>query len=145
MLQPRFISNQQRGAVLDIQNRIEEGRAAVESLLLKESIPFLSPTVDQMPDKSGVYLFSEKRTGRFLYIGRSEVLKNRMKDHWDGTTSSDLSRRLVKEGKVASVPSGREWIKDNVVIRWVTRDELNLEIKWAEYFAIGILRPDFNK
>ena len=132
--------------MLDIQESIAEGREVVEGLLIKEGIPFLGSTVVDLPDKGGVYLFSEQGTGKPLYVGQSELgLRSRMKDHWDGTTSSDLSRRLALEGVVRNRSDAKEWIRSNVVIRWVTRCELSMEIKWAEHFAIAVLRPDFNK
>lgn len=91
-------------------------------------------------------MLSDYRTKEMLYLGQTQKgVRSRLKDHWDGITSSDFSKRLVVDGVVESVNEGRKWIRENVGIRWITSNELGMCIKWAEYFAIGVLRPRFNK
>ena len=89
---------------------------------------------------------SDRRTNEFLHVGQTKKgIKSRLKDHWDGTTSSDLAKRLVIDGVVESIPEGREWMVDNVAVRWMTVDELDTSIQWAEHFVIAALRPMLNK
>ena len=56
----------------------------------------------------------------------------------------DEGRNLV-EGMVRNKSEVREWIKNNVTIRWITINEFDTCTKWAEHFAIAVLRPKFNK
>lgn len=128
-----------------VKMHIAEGRRLVETLLEQRMVHFQSRTVET-PDESGIYVFSDRRTHEILYVGRTEKgIKSRLKDHWNGYTSSDLAQRLVVEGIVKNKHQGREWIRDNVAVRWMTINELDTGIKWAEYFAIAVLRPKFNK
>ena len=128
-----------------LQIHIDEGRKLVETLLARRQVPFQSRTVEA-PDESGIYTFSDRLTDEILYVGRTgQGIKSRLKDHWNGTTSSDLAKRIVVDGVANNIPEGREWISKNVAIRWMTVNEFDTCIKWAEYFAIAVLRPKFNK
>ena len=123
---------------------IEEGHSMVKGLLEKPQIRFSGGTMYEVPDESGIYVFSN-RVEEALYIGQSRKgIRSRMKDHWAGTTSSDLAETLVKKGYYRDKSESRDWSKDNVVIRYMTSAELNMDIKWAEHFAIGALRPKLN-
>ena len=128
-----------------IQSHIAEGVSLVDALLACRQVPFQGRTVDA-PDESGIYVISDWRTNELLYVGQTgKGIKSRLKDHWAGDASSDLAKRLVVEGVAENIPEGREWIVDNVAIRWLTANDLDTCIKWAEHFAIAVLRPKFNK
>ena len=128
-----------------LQIHTDEGRNPVETLLARRQVLFQNRTVE-IPDKSGIYVFSDRRTNEILYVGRTgQGIKSRLKDHWNGTTSSDLAKRLVVDGVANNVFEGRKWISKNVAIRWMMVNEFDTCIKWAEYFAIAVLRPKFNK
>ena len=128
------------------QENFDEGRIIVDRLLVSIPVPFLGPTVDRMPEKSGIYLFFNRITNEFLYIGKSHVgLKKRMIDHWYGTDTSDLGRILLDGHVVRGKEEARNWIKENVSIRWLTSGELDKDIEQAESLAITELRPQFNR
>ena len=129
----------------DIQTHIAEGRRLVEALLAQQQAHFQGRTVNT-PDESGIYVFSDRRTSKILYVGRTKKgIRSRLRDHWDSATSSDLAKRLVLEGMVENISEGRGWITENVAIRWMTANELDTCARWAEQFAIAVLRPRFNK
>ncbi|MDE2861028.1 MAG: GIY-YIG nuclease family protein [Chloroflexota bacterium] len=118
----------------------------VEQLLECSPIPFQGATVNEVPDNGGVYLFSNRETGEALYVGQSQKgIRSRLKDHWAGTDSSDLARELVRQRVANDRSESQEWIKSNVDLRFLTSEELGMEVKWAEHFAIGALRPKLNK
>ena len=128
-----------------IRTHIAEGVSLVDALLARQQVPLRGRTVET-PDEGGIYVFSDRRTNEFLYVGQTtKGIKSRLKDHWDGATASDLAKRLVIDGVAESVSEGREWMVDNVAIRWMTVNDLDTPIKWAEHFAIAVLRPRFNK
>ena len=128
-----------------VQENIDEQCRVVETLLAQQQVVFEGRTV-KTTDDMGMYVFSDRHTNEILYVGQTRKgVKSRLRDHWDGPTSSDLSNRLVVKGLVGSVVEGRTWIKENVSIRWLSGDELGTCIKWAEHFAIATLRPRFNK
>ena len=129
----------------DIQTHIAEGRRLVEALLAQQQVHFQGRTVNT-PDESGIYVFSDRRTSKILYVGRTKKgIRSRLRDHWDGATSSDLAKRLVVDGMVENISEGRGWITENVAIRWMTANKLDTCTRWAEQFAIAVLRPRFNK
>ena len=131
---------------MNLQTNISEGSAMVEKLLRKQPVPIGGAAVMAMPEESGIYLFSNHSTGEFLYVGNSDKgLSGRMKDHWAGTTTSDFARALVREDLAPNLPESRDYIRENVVLRWLTREVSEMEIKWAEHFAIGALRPRLNR
>lgn len=101
--------------------------------------------MQEIPDDAGIYAFSDRRTEQIVYVGQSKKgLRGRVRDHWDGITPSDLAGKLVKLKIARDVRQGRSWIKDNIVIRWLTTDEFEMNIDFAEHFVIGTLRPPFN-
>ena len=118
----------------------------VEQLLNKPPVQFTGPTLDAIPNESGIYLLSHRTTAKALYIGHSKVgIRKRMKDHWYGTEDSDLGKELLNEGVVQNKKEARDYIKAHVDIRWMTGDELDIDISRAEFLAIRALRPRFNK
>ena len=128
----------------NMEENIEDGRSMLKALLAKPPIPFSGGTMYEVPDESGVYVFSTQ-VEEVLYVGQSRKgIRSRMKDHWAGTTSSDLAETLVKKGHSHDKSGSRDWIRNNVVIRYTPSVELNMDIKWAEHFAIGALRPKLN-
>ena len=114
-------------------------------MLTCSQIPFLSGTLNNLPDESGICLFSDRKTSEALYVGKTDKgIRSRAKEHWDGYDNSDLAKKLVKLKKVDHDWEGRVWIKENVSIRWLTKDKLGMRMSLAEHFAIGALRPKFN-
>ena len=104
--------------------------------------------MNEIPDESGIYLFSSRKTGEFLYVGKSEKgIRSRMKDHWGGTgpKSSDLADLLVENRIAKNVPESKDWIKGNVVIRWMMCEELGMDVELAESRVIQELRPNLNR
>ena len=134
--------------MLNIDKNIDEGRDMVERLLSRPPVRFVSGSTG-VPNESGVYgLFSkaDEGVGAPLYVGISNVgMRNRLRDHWAGITSSDFSLKLTMEGVVSDKTEGRNWIRENVVIRYLVKSEFDMDIKIAEHFAIAVLRPKFNK
>ena len=117
-----------------------------EQLLNKSPVHFTGPTIYAIPEESGIYLLSHRSTGEALYVGHSKVgIRKRMKDHWNGTWDADLGKELLKDGTVQNKKEARNYIKAHVDIRWMTGDELDIDISRAEYLAIRALRPRFNK
>ena len=131
-----------------LQKNIDEGLAVVERLLTSDCVQFSSGTLNSVPTNPGVYLFFDRETQSYLYVGEShrssKGLKGRMKDHWDGQAKSDFSLKLVCRGVAKNKPDARRWIMERVGIRWLTADQLGMEIRWAENFLIAVLRPEFN-
>ena len=134
--------------MLNIEKNIDEGRDLVERLLLCPPVRFVSGSVG-VPNESGIYgLFhkADEGIGTPLYIGISNAgIRNRLRDHWAGITSSDFSLKLATERVVSDKTEGRNWTRENVVIRYLLKREFDMDIKIAEHFAIAVLRPKFNK
>ncbi len=134
---------------MNLQTSISEGSSMVEKLLSKRPVPFRGRTITEIPKEFGIYVFSNRVSGELLWVGKSdsgaEGLRGRVKNHWSIDTSSDLSQVLVIAGIAKDRSESQEWIRDNVDIRWLTYDELDMAITSAEHFAIGALRPKLNK
>ena len=122
-----------------------QGKTITSRLLSGDGIPFTARTMYAMPDESGIYMFVHNGTKEVLYVGMSRVgLRSRMKDHWDGTESSDLAQKLVNVGVVSDLRRGKDWIRDNVVIRYLTSDEFDVDVASAEAYVIDALNPRLN-
>lgn len=127
----------------ETKENIDSGRNLVGHLLNKPRIPFSGRTVDELPDESGIILFSNGDD--ILYIGLSyTTIKNTVKYHWDGATASDLSGKLVAKGCTGDKRESRDWIMDNVDIRCMTSLELDMGDELAKELAIEILNPKLN-
>jgi len=122
-----------------------EGQRIVECLVNKPSIRFYNSTMCELPDESGIYIFSHSGTCNVLYAGMSEQsIRGRMIDHWYGAASSDLAEKLVNKKCVPNPNKVKDWIKKHVVIRWMTSNEFNMGVREAECYAIRNLRPLLN-
>ena len=136
--------------MVDIQANIGDGCTLVKTLLEKPPVRFTSGTLD-IPDESGIYVFSATSEESFLYVGKSvKGVKSRVRDHWAGITGSDLSRNLYENRGFGSLADAREWIREKVCIQYLTSDELewishDMNITLAEHFVIAVLRPTLNK
>lgn len=125
----------------------DEGRRIVECLVNKPSIRFYAPTMRELPDESGIYIFSHSETCNMLYAGMSDMsIRKRMKDHWYGAAGSDLAEKLVNKKCVPNPDKNKvtDWIKKHVVIRWMTSGEFSMDVREAECYAIRNLRPLLN-
>ena len=123
-----------------------QGDIIVTELLGRPKIPFTSGTMCELPDESGIYLFSHSETGVKLYVGMSDKgLRSRMEDHWGGAASSDLAQKIADAGWVEDHRQpAKDWIKENVVIRYLTSDEFDMDVDSAERYVIDALDPRLN-
>lgn len=130
---------------MNIQPNIDEATDMLKEMLDRCPISFSGRTLD-IPNKGGIYVLSNKNTNEPLYVGCSQKgIQNRLTDHWAGNCSSDLVEKLVKECPLLKDKNeGKSWIEENVEVRWLTEDEFDMDIKFAEHFAIGVLRPPLN-
>ena len=118
----------------------------VGQLSNKLPVHFTGPTIDVIPDESGIYLLSHRSTGKALYVGYSKVgIRKRMIDHWYGTANSDLGKKLINACVARNKKEAGDYIKTHVDIRWMTSDELDIDIRKAECLAICAFHPRFNK
>ena len=131
---------------MNAQTYIDEGRGMMERLLECSPVPFDGASVNEVPERGGVYLFSNRVTGVALYVGQSQKgIRSRMKDHWAGTARSDLAKELKRQRVADDRSESQEWIKSLVDIRFLTNEELGMDARWAEHFLIAALRPQLNK
>ena len=132
---------------MNIQPNIAEATDMLKEMLERCPIDFSGPTLNMPPDKGGIYVLFNKNTNEPLYAGRTRGgdLQSRLRAHWESNGSSDLVEKLAKECPLLKNKDERKsWIKKNVEVRWLTEDEFDMDIKFAEYFVIGVLRPPFN-
>ena len=126
--------------------REAQGKTITSRLLSGDGIPFTARTMHAIPDESGIYLFVHKGTNDILYVGMSDKgLRSRMKDHWSGADSSDLAQKIADAGWVEDHRQpARDWIRENVVIRYLTSDEFDVDVASAEAYVIDALNPRLN-
>ena len=123
-----------------------EGDIIVTKLLGKPQIPFTSGDMRELPNESGIYLFSHRTKKMMLYVGMSNKgIRSRMIDHWGGAAPSDLAQKIADAGWVKNHKKpARDWIKKNVVIRYLTSDEFDIDVASAERYVIDALKPRLN-
>ena len=129
---------------------VSERQGALESilqaLLTAPAHPlgsFLNP--DDVPTDPGLYAISFKTAGpgEYVHAGLAKVggLKRRI---WDdhcrfGNTSCDLVWVVMEERRIDR-PTAKKWIGENCQVQWTT-DVDPLLLRWAEDFALSLLRP----
>ena len=124
---------------------------ALQKLAGVEVVPFRSRTLLEVPEESGCYVFSSPSgLHECYYVGSSERsergMRGRLQDHWSTATSSDLSGRLIEEGMARDTGEATDWIRQHVVVRWLTSKDLSpMPAAYLEHFLIAVLRPRFNK
>src|SRR3954451_10837755 len=55
--------------------------------------PQLKATLAKLPTKPGVYLLKDK-TGRVLYVGKAQSLRNRVRQYWQASRGSQAPLRI---------------------------------------------------
>ena len=57
--------------------------------------PELQTTLDNLPDRPGVYLMKDRR-GEVIYVGKAQSLRSRVRSYWQkGTTAGAI--HLIRE------------------------------------------------
>ncbi|MCL5265973.1 MAG: hypothetical protein M1343_12435 [Chloroflexi bacterium] len=127
--------------------RIEEGHHLIHKMVSGPKCEFkgLGPT--KIPSKPGLYVISDKTTGEILRAGRTDdqTLSNRIyRNHLMGSQTGNLRAQLVANGLCEDMESAKEWIRDRCVVRWLTIEDVVLDLRWAEHFILAVLRPRFS-
>ena len=116
-------------------------------LVAKTAVPFAQRTMYEVPQESGVYMFSDVQ-GPLLcyYVGRAGNFQSRLLSHWDNNDpQADLCGKLIDAGIAQHTQESRKWIKEHVAVRWLTSDEIPMGDAYLEHFLIAVLQPRFNK
>ncbi len=135
------------------QENLDAGRDIVQRLLDKPGVPFIQALMPEIPEESGIYLWSDVTDHDLFYcVGLTETgLRTRMQRHWNQDDGGMLTKLMEeRRGRGKTDPKrkeeSREWIAERVVLRWLTEDELRgIGLMWAENFVIGVLRPTYNR
>ena len=134
------------------QDSLDAGRDIVQRLLGKSPLRFVQAIMHEIPEQSGIYLWSDTNSPeKFYYFGRSQTgLRTRMQRHWnqdDGGMLTKLKNERRAPGKTEQrlKEESQNWIRENVVLHWLTEDDIGMDLKFAESFAIGVLQPEYNR
>lgn len=126
--------------IKDLDNRLSEFKSLLSKLLEAEPVR-VREVIDNSPPKfnvEGVYAISTPDDD-LAYVGmtRTKLVSERIKDHRYIDTKSDL------KGMLKMFPDYPQEADDYLVRCVEVSDDRNR--MFFEYFAIGILRPPFNK
>jgi len=65
--------------------------------------PFNKYSIALAPERAGIYIFFEKRTGKVKYVGKSVNLKSRLKQHFNGPSNSGNALLYKNASKLAFI------------------------------------------
>lgn len=117
-----------------------------KQLVNREPIRFKELTPSKIPEVSGVYLITARKSGyeKVYYIGRSKNLRQRIyNNHLMGPISTArLKRYLISSGECRDIKEAKEFIKKYCLIRWI--EESDMRTRGAiEGYVIGLLFPKY--
>ena len=132
------------------QDNLEKGRDIVQHLLTKSPLPLDESTIRGIPNTGGIYLYSGTQD-EYYYVGKSNAgLRTRNRANFNNPTDGGFLNKIMNENSALRSDTrkreSQNLIRGNVFVRWLTTDELgNIDTKWAENFAISVLRPQYNR
>jgi hypothetical protein len=131
------------------QQHVDELTAILNNLLNAPLFRFDAKLRASLPDKQGIYVFYRMDVGEPLVIraGRTktaaEGLRQRIyRSHYMGNRSGNLRAQLVRGGVCPDMEATKPWIQKNAAVRLLVIEDDGLR-KWAEYFMLSVLRPEY--
>lgn len=130
-----------------IEISLNEGRQIVEKILKARKYSFHNMTPSDLPDKPGIYVISQKESVEILRVGRTDdqTLRDRIyRNHLMGNQQGNLRAQLVKSGICQNMEEAKKWIRDHCEVQFLEKDQIGLDMRWAEHFLLAVLRPKFS-
>ena len=127
------------------QNRIESFKEQLGRLLIGKK--FRWKDVDSsfwknIPEKPGVYVIIEKY--RYIYVGQSKNLRNRLKMHSRANISGDtIHNKLYKIRHISSKEDRKKFVEDKCSFKFLEVREYE-DLNNFEHFTIAALNPELN-
>lgn len=130
--------------------RVREGQQWLNELIAQTPLRFDSKLRSSLPELHGVYRIvdSHGSASSTLRVGRTKQaiggLRQRVYgNHYMGNQSGNLRAQLVRGGRCSSLEETKRYIQDNCEVQFVIIEPDDAR-KWAEYFLLSVLRPDFS-
>lgn len=131
------------------QRNIEELIGILKNLLNSPLLRFDDKLRSNLPDKHGIYVIyrTNKPEPVIIRAGRTktaaEGLRQRIyRSHYMGNRDGNLRAQLVRGGVCPVMLDTKPWIQRNAAVRFLVIEDNELR-KWAEYFMLSILRPEY--
>ncbi len=129
--------------------RLDQEKWLLDDLLAVPEVPFDERLHGRLPQSPGIYVIKIRGTkpGQYLRAGRTKragegLLQRVYRNHLHGHQSGNLRSQLVRSGWCESLDAAKKWMRENCTVQFlVIQDER--ERRWAEYFMLSILRPEF--
>ena len=141
-----------------------------ESLVLKPSDEVVrhlgrllnSPAVDydqalkHLPREPGVYLISHKKQKRHIYVGKTEDLRKRIRQHMRHQNErsrfhgQQVQKGLINAGRCNDSTEAQKYLSQNCAVKYlVIPDEERRVYPWMkrsllEHYAICVIEPEYN-
>lgn len=132
-----------------LATRLEEGKSWFDALISSPKLRFDESLRSRLPEQHGVYAISilNATLGVFLRAGRTKTagdgLRQRIyQNHFMGNQSGNLRQQLVKDGRCVNLDQTKPWIRENCQVQFIIVEDAQ-ERRWAEYFILSLLCPEF--
>lgn len=135
--------------IVPLPHRLQELTDILNQLLNAPLLRFDERLHSQMPDKHGIYaiyrmdlpeptVIRAGRTKKAVGGLRQRVYRNQYQGDQDG----NLRAQLVRSGVCSDTEVAKTWIQRNAAVRFSAIEDDQLR-KWAEYFMLSLLRPEY--
>ena len=130
--------------------RVFEGQRWLNELIAQPPLRFDNKLRGSLPELPGVYRIvdTSASAGSTLRLGRTKTAKGGLRqrvygNHYMGNQNGNLRAQLVRSGRCSSMEETKRYIQDNCEVQFVIIEQDDAR-KWAEYFLLSVLRPDFS-
>ena len=131
------------------QQRVEELKGVLNSLLAATPYSFDESLRSNLPEKPGLYMIFTRSNGpeEVLRAGRASGAGGRRQrvyqNHLMGNQSGNLRAQLVRAQTCIDLNQAKTWVRANCSVKFlVVEDEDTL--RWGEHFILSVLRPRFS-
>ena len=130
--------------------RVVENSRYLKELLKSSEFRFDSKLRARLPEEPGIYRIFESGSDwtRTIRAGRTKTaiggLRQRIyQNHYMGHQQGNLRSQLVASGRCIDLDLAKDFIRTNCNVQFLIIKDGD-DRKWAEYYMLSVLRPEFS-
>ncbi len=121
----------------------------VKALVFSEQYSFGERLESVLPLEPGIYRIFENGSdwSSSLLVGRTRTATDELRyrvyqNQYIGNQKGNIKAQLVKSGRFKDQDEAKKYLEEKCKVQFIIMEDEN-ERKWAEYFILSILQPQF--
>ena len=131
------------------EKRIKDFYWVLVALLNFPPFRFDASLRKSLPTKQGIYrIFDGRKPEITIRAGRTILAARGLQqriygNHFMGNQAGNLRQQLVNSRRADDLEGAKRLIKEHYWVQWAVIDDYE-ERKWAEYYVLAVLQPEFS-